>query len=337
MKKYFYVQVAVLFLLLLSFGSAFAVIGLPTANFSGNAQTTATTETSTGSLILVSAVISNINYINGTSTTDNGATETAIGKSVIISGATRTGDSTFSDAVITISDGSFNYFSATLSNIVFVTDGLKWYLNPALDINNSGTLNLTNVVLNTDTGHPSQYIDELRSVIGTNATLGMKMILQMVSGDFKNDSTSNIFTGLIDGTPPTVNAPSGARSMGFWKTHDEERNSFIDAAVIKCGGVFTSTNDLNYYLSMQGKKTMLQKAKQQYAALCLNVASSLPESTVLTAGELQILQYLNPGYGTGSTVGNALNEIKNSILANANLENAKDLGDEINNRDEKNQ
>ncbi|RJQ20541.1 MAG: hypothetical protein C4560_04905 [Nitrospiraceae bacterium] len=337
MKKLLMIVAALALFISIGAGNSWSVIGLPTANFSGNAQTTATIpDTSIGSLVLVKAVISNINYLYG-STTENGANESIIGKTVTISGAARTGDNNiFSDAVITISDGSFNYFSATLSNIMFVTDGLKWYLNPTLDINNPGTLNLTNVVLNTDAIHPSQYINELQSVIGTNATLGMKMTLLITDGSFDGNSTSDIFTGLIDGTPPSADAPSGARSMGFWKTHDEERNSFINAAVTKSGGVFASANDLNYYLSMQGKKDMLKKAKQQYAALCLNAASSLPESTLLTAGEIQILQYLNPGYGTGATVGDALTEIRNSILSNANLENAKDLGDEINNRDEKN-
>ncbi|RJQ55776.1 MAG: hypothetical protein C4526_03240 [Nitrospiraceae bacterium] len=340
MKRLLMIVVALLLFMIIGAGNSWSTIGLPTANFSGNAKTTATTDTA-GSLSLDNAVISQVNYLNGTHITENGANESIIGKSVIISGATRQSGSTFTDAVLTITDtsstdGPFNYFSATLSDIVFVTDGLKWYLNPTLDINNPGTLNLTNVVLNTDVAHPSQYINELQSVIGTNATLGMKMILLLVTGSLNGDSTSDIFTGLIDGTPPTVDAPSGARSMGFWKTHDEERTSFINTAVTKSGGVFTSANDLNYYLSMQGKKTMLQKAIQQYAALCLNVASSLSESTLLTSGEIQILQYLNPGYNTGSTVGNAMTEIKNAILANANLENAKDLGDEINNRDEKN-
>ena len=136
-------------------GSALAIVGLPTANFSGNAQTTAASGTDPGSLTLVSAVISKVNYLDGTSTTTNGANESIIGKTVTITGATRTGAYTFSNAVISVSDGTFNYFTATLSDIVFVTDGLKWYLNPGLDISNPATLNLTNVVVNTDASHPS--------------------------------------------------------------------------------------------------------------------------------------------------------------------------------------
>lgn len=296
-------------------------------------QTTAATTNDPGSLSLVNAVVSKVNYINGSSAITNGTGESIIGKTVSITGATRTGNDTFSNAVITISDGSFVYFSATLSNIIFVTDGLKWYLNPSLDINNPATLNMTNIVLLTDIAHPSQYISELQSITGTNNALGMKMILLLVSGTLAGDSSSDIFTGLIDGTPHVINAPNEARSMGFWKTHDAERNSFISAAV-SLSNVFNSADDLNYYLSMQGKKSMLEKAKQQLAALMLNVASSLSLSTQLDAGELEILQLINPAYGTGATVGDAVTEIENAILSSTNLEHAKDLGDEINNRSE---
>lgn len=80
---------------------------------------------------------------------------------------------------------------------------------------------------------------------------------------------------------------------------------------------------------------MLDKAKQQFAALMLNVASSLSLSTQLKAGEVEILQYLNPVYGAGATIEDAVEEVENAILGNTNLENAKDLADEINNRDEK--
>ena len=333
MRKVSLITIALIISIVFGIGSAFAVIGLPTANFSGNAQTTAATTNDPGSLSLVSAVVSKVNYINGSSTITNGAGESIIGKTVTIAGATRTGNDTFTNAVITVSDGSFVYFSATLSNILFVTDGLKWYLNKDLDINNPATLNLTNVVLNTETAHPSQYISELQSIMGTNNTLGMKMILLLISGTLAGNSSSDIFTGLIDGTPETVNAPSEARSMGFWKTHDAERNAFINIAV-SLSNLFDSANDLNFYLSMQGKKSMLEKAKQQLAALMLNVASSLSLSTQLDAGELEILQLINPAYGTGATVGDAVTEIENAILSNTHLEHAKDLGDEINNRAE---
>jgi len=336
MRKFRLITIALIISVVFGIGNAFAVIGLPTANFSGNAQTTAATTNDPGSLSLVNAVVSKVNYINGSSAITNGTGESIIGKTVTIAGATRTGNETFTNAVITVQDGSFVYFSATLSNIMFVTDGLKWYLNPSLDINNPTTLNMTNVVLNTETAHPSRYISELQSVIGTNNTLGMKMTLLLVSGTLAGNSSSDIFEGLLDGTPQVINATSEARSMGFWKTHDAERNAFINTAV-SLSNVFNSANDLNYYLSMQGKKSMLDKAKQQLAALMLNVASSLSFSAQLNAGELEILQLINPAYGTEATVGDAVTEIENAILSETNLENAKDLGDEINNRDEKTQ
>lgn len=201
MKKLAIISIVFSLLFFIGIGNGWTVITLPTANFSGNAQTTATVGSDIGSLTLVNAVILKVNYLNGTSTTLNTILntidETIIGKTVTISGANRTGDYTFSDAIFTITDGSFTYFSATLSNIVFVTDGLKWYLNPSLDVNNPATLNLTNIVLHTDVNHPSRYIDELNSVKGTTDAIGMKMILQIISGTITGDSTSDIFTGLI--------------------------------------------------------------------------------------------------------------------------------------------
>lgn len=340
-------------ILAMGVGSAWGIVGLPTANFSGNAKTTAPTDTDPGSLTLVNnadtnkfTTISQVNYLDGSSRTVNNTNdinvnnrESIIGKQVTISGATRTGTAgtTFTNAVITVSDGTFNYFSATLSNIMFVlnpADG-KYYLNPGLDINNPATLNMTNVVFNTDEPHPSRYINELKGVAATSGALGMKMILQIISGNFTGDSTSDISVGLLDGTPlPTVTPPAGARSMGFWKNHDEERNSFIGKAVYM-SNVFNTENELNEYLSRNGKKTMDQKAMQQLAALMLNVASSLPLSTELTAGELQILQQLDPAAVTGATVEDALCAIEQAIIAGTNLDDAKDLADEINNRDHK--
>jgi hypothetical protein len=332
MKKSGIILLIFILLSLVGIGSTSAIVTLPTSNFSGNAQTTATVGSDIGSLTLVNVVISKVNYLDGTSTIVNTTNETIIGKTVTISGANRTGDYTFSNAIFTISDGSFTYFSATLSDIVFVTDGTKWYLNPALDVTNPATLNLTNIVLHTDIDHPSRYINELNSVKGINNAIGMKMILEVLSGNIEGNGNFNIFTGLIDGAPEVVAAPSGARSVGFWKTHDDEREAFINSAV-SYSTVFTSASALRYYLTLTGKKPMVDKAKQQLAALLLNVASSLNISTVLNAGELEILQLINPVYGTGATVGDALTEIENSINGNTNLELAKDLADEINNRD----
>jgi hypothetical protein len=316
-------------------GSAWSVISLPTANFSGNAETTA--GVGTGDLTLVNAVISKVNYVDGTSTTVNTVDESIIDMYVYISGATRTGSSTFADAVITISDGTFNYFSATLSNVSFITDGVQWFLNPLLNADVLSTLNLSNVVLGTDATHPSRFIDELQTELGTNNVLGMKMTLQILSGVFGGDSSSDIFEGLIDGVSAGVEPPNGARTIGYWKNHDEERNFFVDDAVA-LSSVFDTTGALYLSLTKKGKKTMQQKAEQQLAALLLNCASSLDSATVLDAGELEILQLIDPSYDATATVADAKSEIENVILLmdSANMENAKDLADEINNRDHNN-
>jgi hypothetical protein len=317
---------------LLGTGSAWSAISLPTANFSGNAATTGAVADDPGSLTLINTVVSKLNYLDGTSTTANGAGESTIGMTVTISGASRTGDTSFSDAVISISDGSFTYLSATLSNIIFVTDGFQWYLNPGLDISNPSTLNLTNVVLSTDVDHPSRYIDELVSVKGTSDAIGMKMIMTILSGYIYGNSQSDINEGLIDGSPPSVDPPSGARSVGFWKNHEDEKMAFIGDAT-SLSSILTTDNTLNWYLSKKGRKSMDEKARQQLAALLLNMAASLSPSTELSNGELEILQLIDASYGAGTTVKDAMLAIEAAIVAGAALEEAKDLADEINNRD----
>jgi hypothetical protein len=332
MKKFCFLPIVLVFLLALGVGSAWSIVSLPTANFSGNAQTTA--GIGTGELTFVGGTIQKINYLDGTSTTVNGVDESIIDMTVTISGATRTGDYTFTDATFKISDGTFNYLSASLSDIVFVTNGVSWFLNPGLDANNAATLNLSGVVLSTDATHPSRFIDELQSELGTNNFIGMKMILTILSGAIEGDSTSDILTGLIDGVPETVAPPTGARTIGYWKNHDEERAAFIGAAV-SLSSVFDSTALLNYYLSKNGKKNMEEKARQQLAASLLNCASSLQVTTQLTTGELEIYNLIVEPDAQSATVGDAKSTIETVILTPdlANMENAKDLADEINNRD----
>ena len=70
------------------------------------------------------------------------------------------------------------------------------------------------------------------------------------------------------------------------------------------------------------------KAKQQFAAVLLNISASLDPTTPLTTGEQEILD----DFGTGTTIGDAQAAIANAISTGTNLELAKDLGDEINNR-----
>ena len=336
MRKIKILLLMFIFLLIAGVGNSFAVVGLPTANFSGKAITVSTVGAEAGYFELVNAVISQTNYLDGSLATSNGLDESILGKTVTIAGATRTGDYTFTDAVITVSDGSFNYLSATLSNMLFVTDGVKWYLNPGLDINNPSTLNMSNIVLNTDSVHPSKYINELSLVKGAGDSLGMKMIVQLLAGSMTGDSESNIYVGLIDGSPPSVDPPSGSRTIGYWKNHDEERDFFINNAV-SLSSVFTWIDDLNYSLAKKGKKNMLEKAKQQLSALLLNMASSLDPSTLLNSGELEILQLIDATADAAATVQDAAEMIE--IVINngfdSSMEDAKDLADEINNRDHK--
>lgn len=143
---------------------------------------------------------------------------------------------------------------------------------------------------------------------------------------------SFLFTGIIMGFPVLSDA-AGARSVGYWKNHDYERNAFIGGAV-SLSSVFDTTSLLDYYLSKKGKKNMEERTKQQLAALLLNVASGLSEDTLLTSGELEILQMIDSTYDTSATVGDALYEIENAIVGGYYLEVAKNLADEINNRDE---
>lgn len=315
--------------------NAWSVVSLPTANITGNAATTA--GVGVGEFTLTTGYISQANYLDGSSTVLNNAVESIIYTPVYITGATRTGDYTFSDAVITISDGTFNYLSATLSNITFVTGGTcgtKWCLNNELDAQNPATLNLSNVVLNTDATHPSKFIDDMQSKIDAGTQIGMKMILTILSGAIEGDSSLDIFEGVIDGVPNTVEGPAGARTIGYWKNHDDEREFFI-ADAVSLSSAFATESALRYDLSKKGKKSMNEKAKQQFAALLLNVASSLNASTQLSTGELEIYNLIVVDDVTLATAGDAVNIIEDVINSgdDFNMENAKDLADEINNRD----
>jgi hypothetical protein len=104
-----------------------------------------------------------------------------------------------------------------------------------------------------------------------------------------------------------------AEGVGYWKNHVEERDAFISAAVAM-SVVFSATDELEVALHKKGKKSMEEKAKQQLAALLLNIAAYLDTSSLLTQGELEILQLIDPSYDSTATVGDA-----------------KDLGEEINN------
>jgi hypothetical protein len=198
-------------------GNAWSQISVPTAMVSGQVNTTATDLTFNINII-------RFDYIDGAFAGDNGPDESAMNGEVVISGATRTGPTSFTNASFAIRNpvDSFEYLTAQLKDIVFVDlfpgdplyGGQYFYLNMELDSTLPSTLNLKNVILNSDSTHPSRFIDELRVQLGANNVLGMKLGF-IVSGDITGTGTGDIFDGLIDGvsylappsnTPPIANA-----------------------------------------------------------------------------------------------------------------------------------
>ena len=167
-------------------------------------------------LIFVSTKINSVFYSNGSSST----TDIIVGKSVSIVGAQRncppaTLCTTFTDAILSIKDGTVTYFSATLTDITFTTDGNQWFLNPGLDVDNTETLNLSNIQLNPN---GSAYIQDLATALGSKTLAGMQMRLKKIVGNITGNSTNVILEGLIDGvqgnTPPVVNAGDNIAIFG---------------------------------------------------------------------------------------------------------------------------
>lgn len=173
---------------------------LPTTNFNGIFMTTATTPYEDG-LLTLDTNITKIDYIDETFTrTNTPGVESLIGAEVVLTGAVRTGDYSFTDAILEIVNGTHTYFSATLSNVNFTTDGSYYYLNPNLSGENPETLNLSNISLFTDDLHPSRYIEELNDALIGFGVNGMKMTLYApFGGDFTGDMTGFIVEGLVDG------------------------------------------------------------------------------------------------------------------------------------------
>jgi hypothetical protein len=359
MKQFGIVLGVFLVLLTLGLGNAWSQgVTLPTAIITGHVETTAGSSTTTdpGQLLLGDATgpafISRVNYQDGSFAIANGAAENIIEAEVVLLGATRTavGSTSFVDAIIQVRDpaNSANvYLSASLINITFTQIGSFWYLNLDLNASNPASLNMENVTF--PTSITSQFISELQSSLGTKNRLGMKIGMLTLSGDITGNGIFDIADGLIDGSPSQVEPPAGARTIGYWKNHDEEREAFIGEAAITCFAVYgpdpgdpndpgdlaSAINSLRHDLTLKGKKDMIQKARQQLAALCLNVNVSLDPMTELDADECDILSMITGATCTGPTVGDAVTAIINAINdANPdNDEDAKDLADEINNRD----
>lgn len=195
---------------------------LPWVRFSGMYQVTA--GVGTGALTL-NASVSEMDYENGEVWIANvEGLESIRSAKVVLTGATRTGNYSFNgdpadpDDVkfsIVSADG-FVYFQASLADSEFVQQGTSFiWLNQFLDANNPDTLNLHNIVLNTDSAHPSRYIAELAAYLSTANVSGLKMQLRApsASSSFTTNSTGPILYGLIDGlqslnnnTPPAADA-----------------------------------------------------------------------------------------------------------------------------------
>lgn len=192
---------------------------LPWVRFVGTYQATAGIGTG---VLTLNAFVNEMDYENGDIWTANVAgVESIHGAKVVLSGATRTGSYSFNgdpndpDDVrfkIVSSDG-FIYFDANLADSVFTQSGLFFvWLNQGLNANDPSTLNLNNIVLNTDASHPSRYIQELAAYLSSSNVSGLKMQLRVpLSGNFTTNASGTITYGLIDGlqslnSPPVADA-----------------------------------------------------------------------------------------------------------------------------------
>lgn len=198
---------------------SFAVTLLPWVRFVGTYQ--ATSGIGTGALTL-NAAVNEMDYENGDIWTSNVAgIESIHGAKVVLSGATRTGSYSFNGDPIDpddvrfkiVSSDGFIYFDANLADSAFTQSGLYFvWLNQGLNAIDPSTLNLYNIVLNTDASHPSRYIDELAAYLSSSNVSGLKMQLRVpLSGNFTTNATGTITYGLIDGlqslnTPPVAYA-----------------------------------------------------------------------------------------------------------------------------------
>lgn len=147
------------------------------------------------------------------------------------------------------------------------------------------------------------------------------------------------------------------KGVGYWKNNDGAREAIISLATAD-SNVFASDASLRLYLSLKGKKTMIEKAKRQLAALLLNKAAGLNGSNPLLQNEVKIINSMNgntvddvPFYNLDeAAVADAVYEIEHAIncwpdplnplpaecnnvpSTNEDLEACIDLADDLNNR-----
>lgn len=327
--------------------SSQANVSLPTAFITGGLATDAN-----GLSLVVNTYIPQVNYQDGTSAVLDNSTDKIIFGLVTITGATRATDPDpldnrypFNNAQLEIRayEDNFLWISATLKNIEVVDygDG-RIGINRQMDATNPATLNLSfdtadnpNNGLFTDATHPSRFVDEWRAALGSVTTAGMT-IVALKGGDPAGVSTSDIETGILDGSPEVVVPPVpgiGVRSMGYWKTHDEERTGYVAAAMAIDAGyraIFAAPDPgLVAAVTKKGKKDMCEKARQQLAALLLNIAAN--DGLMDQALNTSQVVFVGP---TLVTVGDALDDIEAVASDCSNtkdeLERVKDLAESIN-------
>jgi hypothetical protein len=128
---------------------------------------------------------------------------------------------------------------------------------------------------------PSQTSDELyvHSAYSPGAATDNVVSLD---GEFSLDTPG---TCIGPHTPPEVVGEPLPCTIGFWKNRaegkqgllqyfpDPDFDTLVSAAVALSGGVFTSNADLLAHLTSKGQRTTEERAKQQLAALLLNLAA----------------------------------------------------------------
>jgi hypothetical protein len=150
----------------------------------------------------------------------------------------------------------------------------------------------------------------------------------------------------ICGMAASAFAEGETRGVGYWRNHmgdyfSTDPNIDYGHRAAAKSYVLNPRTTLLEFLGKKGKKTIVEHAKRQLAAMLLNMVDGLHEGILLNQGELELIKQLNDDYTAEDTcVGDALVEIQDAIVAyDANdpilvaiTEIAKDLADEINNR-----
>ena len=300
----------------------------------------------TGALT-VDAFVSLTRYQDGSSKLFNDFEETIIFAPVKLSGSSFSaldllGNFIFTPGTLTIGSGASVYLTATVDPVLLEsTTGLVGTINSSVDLNM--------VITSTNTTLGSRFISEFQAALDTAmaAEAAVRLELTIVDGGAFDATANGNVLGVVDGVPapdaPSVVEP---RTIGFWKNtflgrgkgsqlFDAVAREALGQAAVDRTPVFDSAiddgdtdlaDDLIPVLTSSGKQEMQIRARQQLAALLLNLAADfLDETTPISL----------PALTSSTTVGEAVDEIA-SILTDPlstaeDLERAKDIADSINN------